>query len=250
MEFTTLNIAILLIAFWWSGFVRAGLGFGGAGLMYPIAFLAVDSVLFIVPIIGTQLLFFAGITLAMGEYKKIDWRTVGWMLLVLLPPTLAGVFGLLELPQFWVLMSVYVIIILYSLHYIFGNHENNTQKKPNTWLNFPSLLFGGYVSGLTLSGAPVIAAVALQYLKKEQARASLYVIWIVAVTIKLSTLQAFDVDMQFRHQLWLLPIAAIGHFMGLRMHDKLIEMKSQKFYRLMGLALLTLSIIGLARHII
>lgn len=250
MEFTTLNICILLIAFWWAGFVRAGLGFGGAGLMYPIAFLAVDSVLFIVPIIGTQLLFFAGITLAMGEYKKIDWHTVAWILIVLLPPTLAGVFGLLQLPEFWVLMSVYIIIILYSLNYIFGKHQNNTNQKPNTWLNIPILLFGGYVSGLTLSGAPVIAAVALQYLKKEHARASLYVIWIVAVSIKLSTLSAFNVDMQLRHQVWLLPIATVGHLMGLKVHDKLIEMKSPKFYRWMGIALLTLSIIGLTRHII
>ncbi len=250
MEFTTLNIIILLIAFWWAGFIRAGLGFGGAGLMYPIAFLAVDSVLFIVPIVGIQLLFFAGITLAMGEYKKIDWKVVRWVLAIIMIPKLIGVFGLLQLPEFWVLMSVYVIIIIYSLTYIFGNHGQTEKKKPNKFLNGISLIFGGYVSGLTLSGAPIIAAAAIQYLKKEQVRASLYVIWIIAVTIKLSTLAAFNVDMQLEHQLWLLPIAAVGHVMGLRLHDKLISMKSQKFYRWMGIVLLTLSIIGLLKNIL
>ena len=244
MEFTTLSIIVLVIAFWWSGFVRAGFGFGGAGLMYPIAFLVVDSVLFIVPIVGFHLLFFSGITLAMGGYKTVDWKTTLIFLMLILPTTLMGVFGLLELPDFWVLMSVYIILIVYSLGYVF----NFKPAKPNPWFNVPALIVGGYVSGLSLSGAPIIAAVALQYLKKEQARSSMYVLWFVLVTVKLSTLYAYDVDMQLQHQLWLLPVATIGHLMGLRLHDYLLKVQNQKFYRWMGIALLSLSIIGLARH--
>ena len=244
MEFTTLSIIVLIIAFLWSGFVRACFGFGGAGLMYPIAFLVVDSVLFIVPIVGFHLLFFSGITLAMGGYKKVDWKTTLILLALISPTTLMGIFGLLELPEFWVLMSVYAILILYSLSYIFDFKS----AKPNPWLNVPALLVGGYVSGLSLSGAPIIAAVALQYLHKEQARSSMYVLWFVLVTIKMLTLYAYDVDMQWQYQLWLLPIATVGHLMGLRLHDYLLQMQNQKFYRWMGIALLSLSIIGLARH--
>ncbi len=51
MEFDLFTITVLIIAFLWSGFVRAGLGFGGAGLMYPVALIAVDSILFLVPIV-------------------------------------------------------------------------------------------------------------------------------------------------------------------------------------------------------
>lgn len=244
MEFTILSVCVLIIAFLWSGFVRAGFGFGGAGLMYPIAFLVVDSVLFIVPIVGFQLLVFSGVTLAMGGYKTVDWKTTAILLLVIMPPTLLGVFGLLELPEFWVLMGVYAILIIYSLGYIF----NIKSAKPNPWLNAPALLIGGYVSGLSLSGAPIIAAVALQYLKKEQARASMYVVWFVLVVVKMATLYAYDVDLQLQHQLWLLPIAAVGHVMGLRLHDYLLTVQNQNFYRWMGIALLSLSIIGLARH--
>ena len=190
VDFTPITIIVLLIAFWWSGFVRAGLGFGGAGLMYPVAFLVIDSVIFIVPIVGVHLLFFSGLSLARGGYKKVDWQTVNKLLLIILLPILVGVFGLLQMPDFILLMSVYAILIAYSLSYIFS-----FKLKPSPWLNVPILLIGGYVSGLSLSGAPLIAAVALQYLKKEQARESMYVLWFVLVTIKLATLIVYDVDM-------------------------------------------------------
>jgi len=245
MEFTPVSVIVLLIAFWWSGFVRAGLGFGGAGLMYPIAFLVVDSVLFIVPIVGVHLLFFTTITLVKGGWKKVDWQTTGKILLIVLPTKIMGVFGLLQLPDFVLLMSVYAILIIYSLGYIF-----NIKSKPKAWLNIPTLLFGGYVSGLSLSGAPLIAAVALKYLDKYKARESMYVLWVVLVVIKLGTLIAYDVDMQWQHHLWLLPAAIIGTLMGSRMHERLQRMNSVRFYRWMGLALLGLSVTGLMRHFV
>ena len=245
MEFTLVTIIVLMVAFWWSGFVRAGLGFGGAGLMFPIAFLVIDSVIFIVPIVGVHLLFFSSLTLARGGYKKVDWATSMKLLLMILPTTIIGVFGLLQMPDFVLLMSVYAILIIYSLGYIF-----NFKSKPSPWLNVPILLFGGYVSGLSLSGAPLIAAVALQYLKKEQARESMYVLWIVLVFIKLSTLIFYDVDMQWEHHLWLLPMAIIGTYMGSRVHEKLQAMQGEQFYRWMGIALLLLSVTGLIRHLL
>ena len=76
MEFDLYTIVILMIAFWWSGFVRAGIGFGGAGLMYPVALLAVDSILFLVPIICVQLLIFSTATL-IKDHHLIDWKTLG-----------------------------------------------------------------------------------------------------------------------------------------------------------------------------
>ena len=245
VEFSPITIIVLMIAFWWSGFVRAGLGFGGAGLMYPVAFLVIDSVIFIVPIVGVHLLLFSGLSLARGGYKKVDWQTVSKLLLIILLPTLVGVFGLLQMPDFILLMTVYAILIVYSLSYIF-----NFKSKPSPWLNVPILLLGGYVSGLSLSGAPLIAAVALQYLKKEQARESMYVLWFVLVTIKLVTLIAYDVDMNWEHHIWLLPMAIIGTIMGSRMHKKIQTMQNEQFYRWMGFALLALSLTGLIRHFI
>jgi uncharacterized membrane protein YfcA len=245
MELTPIVVIVLLIAFWWSGFVRAGLGFGGAGLMYPIAFLVVDSVIFIVPIVGVHLLVFTTITLARGGYKRVDWSITWKLLFIMLPAKIIGVFGLLQMDDFWLLMAVYGILIVYALGYIL-----NIKAKPSRWLNGPILLFGAYMSGLSLSGAPLIAAVALQYLKKEQAKESMYVLWIVMVVIKLSTLTYYDVDMQWEYHLWLLPAAFVGNYMGSKMHDKIQQMQGEIFYRWMGIALLTLSLIGLSRHLL
>jgi uncharacterized protein len=244
MEFTVYSIVILAFAFWWSGFVRAGLGFGGAGLMYPIALLAVDSVIFLVPIVCIQLIIFSGTTL-LRDYRRINWRVAGGLLGATLPAILAGVFGLINLPQLTVLLMLYLIIGGYALSYIF----NFRVRKPSKWLEIPSLLVGGYASGMALAGAPIIAAVGIRYLEKEQVRATLFVIWILTATIKLITLYSFDVDLQLRHQVWLLPMAFAGHLIGMRLHDRLLGLQSSVFYRWMGIGLLSLSLIGLTRHL-
>ena len=244
MEFTVYSIVILAIAFWWSGFVRAGLGFGGAGLMYPVALLAVDSVIFLVPIVCIQLLVFSGSTL-LRDYRKINWRVAGGLFGATLPAVLVGVFGLITLPQFTVLLMLYVIIAGYALSYIFNFRVRQSSK----WIEIPSLLIGGYASGIALAGAPIIAAVGIRYLEKEQVRATLFVVWILTATIKLVTLYSFEVDLQLRHQLWLLPMAFAGHLMGMRLHDRLLELQSFVFYRWMGIGLLSLSLIGLSRHL-
>ena len=241
MDFSLLNIIILMIAFWWSGFVRAGIGFGGAGLMYPIAFLAVDSVLFLVPIIAIQLMVLSSITLYKGGYQHIDWKFVLSVFAIILPTALIGIFGLIKLPEFTLLMLVYGIVIAYSISYIF----NLRLKKPSKSLSLLSLLFGGYLSGLSLAGAPIIAAVTLRYLPKQRVRSSLFVLWILLVSLKLATLQYYGVDLQLQHQLWLFPCAILGHLAGLKMHDRLLQLDTKQFYRVMGAALLLVSIIGI-----
>ena len=245
MEFTVYSVVILAFAFWWSGFVRAGLGFGGAGLMYPIALLAVDSVIFLVPIVCIQLLVFSCTTL-LRDHQLINWRVAASLFGATLPAVLVGVFGLIQLPQLTVLLILYGIIAAYALSYIF----NFRVRSPSKWIEVPSLLVGGYASGIALAGAPVIAAVGIRYLEKEEVRATLFVVWVLTATIKLSTLYSFDIDLQLRHQLWLLPMAFAGHLMGMRLHDRLLEMQSFVFYRWMGIGLLSLSLIGLSRHLL
>ena len=239
MEFTPLVIVVLLVAFWWSGFVRAGLGFGGAGLMYPVALLAVDSIIFLVPLICVQLIVFSASTLA-RDYRKIDWPIFATMMTVILPAFMVGIFGLINFPEKVILLVVYVIIIYYSLTYIF-----DIRMQPRRWVDGPVLLLGGYLSGLSLAGAPIIAGIGIRYLDKERMRATLFSIWMILCIIKLATLAAVGIDLQLRHQVWLLPAALIGHLMGLKVHDRLIAMQSRQFYRWLCSALLLLSLTGL-----
>lgn len=243
MEFILINIVILMIAFWWSGFVRAGLGFGGAALMYPIALLAVDSVLFLVPIVAVQLLVLSSITLIKG-YRDVDWKAVFGVFAIILPTTLIGIFGLIKLPEFTLLMLVYGIVIIYSISYIFPLKLS----KPNNFFSLISLMLGGYLAGLSLAGAPIIAAVVLKYLPKQTVRNSMFVIWILLVSLKLATLQYYEVDLQLQHQFWLFPCAIVGHLMGLKMHDHLLKLDTEQFYRWLGIALFTISIIGVIKQ--
>ncbi len=244
MEFDLYTIVVLIIAFWWSGFVRAGIGFGGAGLMYPVALLAVDSMLFLVPIVCVQLLIFSTATL-IKDHHLIDWKTIGKLFAMIFPTFMIGVFGLITLPGDWVLYTVYAVIIYYSLSYIF----NFNTAKLGRWLDYPVLFAGGYVSGLSLSGAPLIAAVAIKRLQKNSVRASLFVLWTVLVIVKLTTLYVYEVDLQLRHQVWLLPCALVGHLMGMRVHDKLMQVEGPVFYRWLGAGLLAVCLASIARNL-
>lgn len=244
MEFTPFVILVLIFAFWWSGFVRAGLGFGGAGLMYPVALLAIDSVVFLVPIICVQLMIFSGATL-IRDHPKINWKKLGLLFAILIPPFIVGVFGLINLPDNVMLAIVYLVVVSYSLGYIFNLQVGAAGR----WLDFPILVVGGYVSGLSLAGAPLIAAVSIRHLSRQEMRATLFVLWWVLCALKLSTLYAYNVDLQFRHQLWLFPSALIGHLMGMRLHEKLLTLQTPTFFRWMGVALLLLSVAGIFRQL-
>ncbi len=244
MEFSLFSIVVLVIAFWWSGLVRAGLGFGGAGLMYPIALLAVDSLLFLVPIICVQLMIFSATTLVQ-DYRRIDWRKLGLLTAVLAPSFILGVLGLISFPERLLLAVVYLVLIAYSLSYIFNYH---TSIRQNWWVDGPVLVLAGAVSGLSLAGAPIIAGVAVRLLAREHLRATLFVLWFVLCAAKLGTLAYYQVDLQLRHQLWLFPCALAGHLIGMRLHDRLVLLHSVRFYRWMGAALLLLSLVGLSNH--
>ena len=72
MVFTPVDIVIISLIFIWIGFVRTGLGFGGAVLGLPLLMLVGGSPIDWLPIIGIHLLFFSGIALA-RSLKKVDW---------------------------------------------------------------------------------------------------------------------------------------------------------------------------------
>jgi len=55
-----------------------------------------------------------------------------------------------------------------------------------------------------------------------------------------------DVYINWRFSLMLIPLAALGHFIGLRVHDKIIE-NDTKFKRWMGSILILVCIIGLVK---
>jgi uncharacterized protein YqhQ len=171
----------------------------------------------------------------------VAWGYLWKAFVIMLIPKLAGVFGLITLPAYIMSTIIFCIICVYSLSYIL----NRPFSSKNKIIDALFLMLGGYISGTSLIGAPVIVAVFSKYVSRHQLRDTLFVLWFVLVTIKMASFIYFDVDLQLIHHLWLLPCAAIGHYIGLKLHDYLLSTDSIKFYRILGFALLLTSFIGL-----
>lgn len=272
-ELSILQYVLIGIIFIWSGFVRSGLGFGGAVLSLPFLLLVHNDPLVYLPIISVHLLVFATLTIVQSTLAErragasaamasssgqldqprsgapespkisttVNWQYLGRILAIMIVPKLIGVFGLITLPRDVMSVIIFAIVALYSLTYIF----NRPFKSNSKILDVLFLMLGGYISGTSLIGAPLIIAVVAQHLPREQLPDTLFALWFILVSIKMAAFIYAGVDLQLIHHLWLLPCAAIGHVVGLKFHDRMLASDTQVFFRVLGSALLAISLIGL-----
>jgi uncharacterized membrane protein YfcA len=238
-QFSLVEILLTGLLFMWAGFVRSGLGFGGAALGLPLMLFVYDQPLYWLPIIGTHLLFFSALTLR-TRLNNVDWLYLRSSLIYILPATLVGVFGLLNLPNQWLVIFVYSITLFYALTWLM----NWAIQSNNSWLDRFLLLTGGYVAGTSLTGAPLMVAVFMRHVTGQQLRNTLFVLWFLLVTIKMSTFAALGVDLHLMTAVVLIPVAAIGHIIGLKAHDRILQ-NDQSFKRMIGIVLALISIVGL-----
>jgi uncharacterized protein len=239
------------LIFIWSGFVRSGLGFGGAVLSLPFLLLVYNQPVVFLPLISVQLLVFSSITLFLNNRKSeaanrvhqstVDWRYLRYMLAIMIVPKLLGVFGLITLPANVLSIIIFVVVSVYAMTYIF----NKPFRSNNKFIDALFLMAGGYISGTSLIGAPLIIAVAAQHIAREQLRDTLFALWFILVSIKLAAFMYAGVSLQLIHHLWLLPCAAIGHVIGLRFHTKMLKAETPVFFRVLGVTLLLVSALGL-----
>ncbi len=244
MIFSPLELLMIAIIFTWIGFVRTGLGFGGAVLGLPILMLIGGSPIDWLPIIGIHLLFFSSITL-LNSLRQVDWQYLKKSLPWILPAKIIGVIGLLNLPPNVMTVIVYLITILYSLTWI--NNSQIISKK--TWVNNLLLFFGGYLSGTSLMGGVLLVAVYMNHIDLKKLRNTLFVLWFFLVSIKMVAFMAVGVYIDWRFSLMLIPVAALGHFIGLRMHERMIK-SDAKFKRWMGGVLIIVCMVGLLKVIV
>ncbi len=244
MVFDATSLVLVGLIFLWTGFVRTGLGFGGAAIGLPLMLLIGGSPVYWLPIIGIHLLFFSSLTL-FKSIKRVDWRYLKQSLLWIIPPTLVGVAGLLSLPDQVVIVFIYLITIFYATTWIFN--QKISSEKP--WVDKLLLILGGYVAGTSLTGAPLIVAVYIRHVAKEYLRNTLFVLWFVLVSIKMVTFVAMGVEIDWGFSLALIPVAAIGHVIGIKAHQKIIE-NDQVFKKWVGSMLLLISSFGLLKVIL
>lgn len=233
--------------------MRSGLGFGGAVFSFPFLLMVVNDPVIWLPIISIHLLFFSSITVYRSHKKatssdKVTASTINWSYLlysmkIMIIPKLIGVFGLITLDPELLSGIIFFIVAVYSLSYIF----NRSLSSDNKTLDIIFLILGGYISGSSLIGAPLIMAVYANHIDRHQLRDTLFVLWFILVSIKLSAFVYAGIDLQLIHHLWLLPCAAIGHMIGLRFHARILKVEPVKFYRGLGAVLLTISLFGIGR---
>ena len=218
--------------------MRSGLGFGGSALGLPLMLMVDSSPLFWLPVIGIHLLFFTSLTLA-TRLKNVDWQYSKYSLKYILPAKLVGVFGLLNLPNDILVLLIYSITMFYAFLWL----GNINLKSRSGWSDKLLLILGGYISGTSLTGAPLIVAVFMQHVRKAQLRNTLFVMWFTLVTIKMLTFLIFSVSLHVSSSVLLIPAAWIGHLVGLKLHEFILH-KDLLFKRMTGSFLLLVCLLG------
>ncbi len=238
-HFSLLQFIAVVLVFIWTGFVRSGLGFGGAALGLPLMLFIYDQPLFWLPVIGSHLLFFSALTLR-NCLHDVDWAYLKRAISIIIPFTLMGVFGLIKLPNQILLMFIFGITLLYALLWVAGK----AIKSNSVMLDRVLLMVGGYIAGTSLTGAPIIVAVFIHNVKLKQLRNTLFVLWFLIVSIKMSAFVVVGIDLQLLSGLVLIPVAAIGHVVGLRAHQMIMQ-NDKQFKRIMGVVLMFISLLGI-----
>lgn len=233
------SLFFTLLIFVWTGFVRTGLGFGGAALGLPLLLLLHDRPIDWLPVIGCHLLFFSALTLR-TRLDNVDWAYLKQAGVWIVPAALVGVFGLLSLPNQWLVVFIYAVTLFYAFTWMM----NLPILSNSPTLDKALLVVGGYVAGISLTGAPLMYAVFLRNVAMAQLRNTLFVLWFILVAIKMTTFAVLGVELHVLTALALLPVAAIGHYLGLKAHDKILQ-NDARFKRVIGGTLVVISAVGL-----
>ena len=252
-QLDTIQLILVGLVFIWSGFVRSGLGFGGTVLALPFLLLIHNDPLLFMPLMAIQLLIFSS-WMAITNYRKlnrhsstgekvstVDWRYLKYAMAIMIVPKIVGVFGLLTMPPKIMTTIIFVVVFVYAVGYVL----NRPFQSNNKYLDCVFLILGGYVSGTSLIGEPLIVAVFASHVSKEKLRDTLFVLWFILVLIKVLGLGLAGIDFNWSEHLWLLPLVTIGHFLGLQFHKNIVDASTPIFYRMVGSVLLLISILGL-----
>lgn len=239
LDFSTTELVLIALIFLWTGFVRSGLGFGGAALGLPLMLFIYNQPIYWLPIIGSHLLFFTSLTLR-SRLNNVDWAYLKKSGLYIIPPALIGVFGLITLPNNILVIFIYSVTLFYAIMWFL----NTNIRSSNEWLDRFLLAIGGYVAGTSLTGAPLMVAVYMRNVAAEQLRNTLFVLWFILVSIKMTTFVALGVEIHLLTAIYLIPVAAIGHVIGLKTHELILK-NDQQFKRVIGAVLIVISVMGL-----
>ena len=185
-------------------------------------------------------------TKATGEgSSNIDWVYLWQALKVMAIPKLIGVIGLLTISPQIISSVIFAIISVYAVGYIL----NRRFESKNPWVERGLLALGGYVSGTSLTGAPLIISVFANHVAKHQLRDTLFVLWFILVLHQeWPPSWLLGVDLQLVHQLWMFSLRTRGPPVWEKnCTPGFVAAETPTFFRLLGVALLITALVGLGR---
>ena len=242
-DLTNVQLILLALVFVWSGFVRSGIGFGGAALALPLMLLILPDPVVLIPIIASHFIFFSVLTFVSNP-GGIDWRYYGYSQIFLAVPAILGILGLINFSSDLLTIIVLLITFFYGAAYLLQLKISSGNKYSDGLL----LILGGYVSGTAMTGAPLIAIVYSRNVAIEKVRNSLFVSFLTIVVAKMLAFKATGVDLQLRYALYFLPAAAVGHYIGRKLHQKIVSDDASALMRIIGGALIVVTLIGFYRY--
>ncbi len=142
---------LIALLFVWGGFVRSGLGFGGAVLTLPFLLMVHNAPLVFLPIISVHLLLFSAMTVVRAhlrtrgtgteEQGTVNWPFLRYALPLMIVPKLIGVAGVITLPTNIVSGFIFFMVSIYAISYIIDRPFKSNSKTVDVIF----LLIGGYV---------------------------------------------------------------------------------------------------------
>jgi hypothetical protein len=88
-----------------------------------------------------------------------------------------------NLPVLWLNSFIYSVTLFYGFIWLI----NRGIESHYVWADRGLLVLGGYIAGISLSGAPLMVAVYMRHVSKYKLRDTLFVLWFILVSIKLTT---------------------------------------------------------------
>lgn len=231
--------AIILLAY----IAQALTGFGStlvtvtlAALFLPIPFILPIAVVLNLPF---------GAWMLWREWNQIDWPMLRREILPLM--TLGAIIGMLsatalmEVDLKRPLGAIIMVMAALELQRLYARVE----YRPPAPLRRGLLLASGFMQGLYATGGPLLAsAMAGSGLNRTQRRATMMVVWMLlnaAMTLHYLLSARFTPEIT-RLSLSLLPMTAVGLWLGLHLHDRINETQFRLlvnvFLLLTGVALL------------
>jgi uncharacterized protein len=165
-----------------ASFVRSAIGFGMGLIAMPLLGLVMDIA------VATPMLALSGMAMSIvivgQDWKKVEWKSLRFLLVGAILGTPIGILLLKQLPPEPIKYLLGAIVILFSLHGLFGRKPLPFRPSRTVELAL-GFVSGTFASGFNIGGPPLVAYGAIRGWKPSVFRASLQAYFMIAGIVAL-----------------------------------------------------------------